>query len=162
MKRLVIVSDTHGNEKGIEKLLPLIKENHYFIHLGDGIRDLAPALEDAGKKTYFCKGNCDFTYSVPEDGVLEVEDVKIYYCHGHQYGVKQSLLSLALATKSKGCSVGLYGHTHYASIDEYDGVTLINPGSMKFSVEQGGSYCYLVVNGDKITPVIVGEKLGDR
>ncbi|MBQ7369406.1 MAG: metallophosphoesterase [Clostridia bacterium] len=157
MKRLIIVSDTHGNVKGVEKLLPLIKENHYFLHLGDGIRDLAPALEVASKKTYFCKGNCDFIGSVPEDGILEIEGVRIYYCHGHQYGVKQSLLSLALATKSRGCTVALYGHTHLPAIDEWEGVTLINPGSMKFSAGEGGSYCYLVVNGEKITPVIVGE-----
>lgn len=157
MKRIIVVSDTHGNAKGVEKMLPLIEENHYFIHLGDGISDLRAALEKADKKTYFCRGNCDFFASVPDEGELEVEGVKIFYCHGHKYGVKSGLGVLAREAKKRGCAVALYGHTHIAKITEIDGVTLINPGSMRFSFDEGGSYCYLVVNGDKITPVLVGE-----
>ena len=55
MKRLVIVSDSHGNAKGLEKLLPLIEENHYFVFLGDGIADLGKVLEQADKQTVFCR-----------------------------------------------------------------------------------------------------------
>lgn len=159
MKRLVIVSDSHGNVKGLEKLLPLIEENHYFVFLGDGIADLGKVLEQADKKTVFCRGNCDFFARVDEDGVLEVENIKIFYCHGHKYGVKLGLNKLARVTKEKGCQIALYGHTHNAKITEMDGVTLINPGSLRLPVGEGGSYCYLVVNGDKITPVIVGESV---
>lgn len=159
MKRLIVVSDTHGNGKGVEKLLPLIAENHYFIHLGDGLSDLRSVLENEPKKVYFCRGNCDFFTTVPEEGELEIEGVKIFYCHGHKYGVKSGLGTLAREAKRHGCNVALYGHTHIAKITEIDGVTLINPGSMRFSVGEGGSYCYLVVNGDKVTPVLVGENL---
>ena len=99
MKRLVIVSDSHGNAKALEKLLPLIEENHYFVFLGDGIADLGKVLEQADKKTVFCRGNCDFFARVDEDGVLEVENIKIFYCHGHKYGVKLGLSKLARETK---------------------------------------------------------------
>jgi putative phosphoesterase len=159
MKRLVIVSDSHGNVKGLEKLLPLIEENHYFVFLGDGIADLGKVLEQADKKTVFCRGNCDFFARVDEDGGLEVENIKIFYCHGHKYGVKLGLNKLARVTKEKGCQIALYGHTHNAKITEMDGVTLINPGSLRLPIGEGGSYCYLVVNGDKFTPVIVGESV---
>ncbi len=159
MKRLVIVSDSHGNAKGLEKLLPVIQENHYFIYLGDGLADLGKVLEQADKKTVFCRGNCDFFARVDEEGVLEVENLKIFYCHGHKYGVKLGLAKLAKATKERGCQIALYGHTHNAKITEMDGVTLINPGSLRLSVGEGGSYCYLVVSGDKFTPVIVGESV---
>ena len=159
MKRLVVVSDSHGNAKGLEKLLPVIEENHYFVHLGDGIADLGAVLERAERKTVFCRGNCDFFARVDEDGVLEVENIKIFYCHGHKYGVKLGLNKLARVTKEKGCQIALYGHTHNAKITEMDGVTLINPGSLRLPVGEGGSYCYLVVNGDKFTPVIVGESV---
>ena len=159
MKRLVIVSDSHGNAKGLEKLLPVIEENHYFVHLGDGIADLVVVLERAEKKTVFCRGNCDFFARVDEEGVLEIEDVKILYCHGHKYGVKTGLGKLAQEAKNRGCKIALYGHTHIAQITEIDGVTLINPGSSRLPIGEGGSYCYLVVNGEKFTPVIVGESV---
>ena len=157
MKKLIIISDTHGNRKGVEKLLPLIAENDYLIHLGDGVGDLSSVWNEYPDKVYECAGNCDFFSSLPQDGELEIEGCKIYFCHGHKYGVKSGLGHLALEAKKRGCNVALYGHTHLGKITEIDGVTLINPGTLKRSVGEGGSYCYLVINQDKITPVLVGE-----
>jgi putative phosphoesterase len=159
MKRLIAVSDSHGNAKAIEKLFPLIKENHYFVHLGDGLSDISKVLEEFSKKAYFCKGNCDFYTGVSDEGILEIENVKIFYCHGHRYGVKGGLSALAQRAKALDCKLALYGHTHQAGITEIDGVTLVNPGSLKYAYGEGGSYAYIVVNGDKITAVIVGESI---
>jgi predicted phosphodiesterase len=44
-----------------------------------------------------------------------------------------------------------------AGVTEIDGVTLINPGSLKYAHDEGGSYAYIVVNGESVTSVIVGE-----
>ena len=158
MKTVIIVSDSHGNSKELEKLNGRIAENDYFIHLGDGAMDARNILNDYPEKTYLCAGNCDFFSPLPEDGELEVEGVKIYFCHGHHYGVKTQLTKLALEAKRRGCDIALYGHTHVADITEVEGVTLINPGSLRYSMGKGGSYCYLVINKDKATPVIVGER----
>ncbi|MBR2341401.1 MAG: metallophosphoesterase [Clostridia bacterium] len=160
MKRLIAVSDSHGNAKAVEKLLPLIKENHYFVHLGDGLSDLRAVLDECAKKTYFCSGNCDFYSGVSDEGILEIEKVKIFYCHGHGYGVKGGLSALAKKAKECGCQLALYGHTHRAGVCEIDGVTLVNPGSLRYPFGEGGSYAYIVINGEKITAVIVGESVG--
>ena len=160
MKRLIVVSDSHGNAKSVEQLLPLIRENHYFLHLGDGLSDISAVLSECPKKTYFCLGNCDFYGGVADEGILEVEDVKIFYCHGHKYGVKSGLGILAKRAKELGCSLALYGHTHQAQVVEIDGVTLVNPGSLRYPVGEGGSYAYIVINGEKITAVVVGESVG--
>ena len=159
MKKIIILSDSHGNVKGVNELLSLAMENDYVIHLGDGVADIRELRDACPDKVYFCAGNCDFFSGYPTDGVLEIEGVRIFYCHGHQYGVKQELLSLALAAKSRGCDVALYGHTHEANITEWNGVTLINPGTLRYGVGKGGSYCYLVVHQGKATPVIVGDGL---
>ena len=160
MKRLIVVSDSHGNAKSVEQLLPLIRENHCFLHLGDGLSDIGAVLSECPKKTHFCSGNCDFYGGVADEGILEVEDVKIFYCHGHKYGVKSGLGILAKRAKELGCSLALYGHTHQAQVVEIDGVTLVNPGSLRYPVGEGGSYAYIVVNGEKITAVVVGESVG--
>lgn len=159
MKKLIIISDTHGSRKGIEKLKPLIAENDYVIHLGDGAGDMREITELYPDKVYLCAGNCDFFSPLPDEGTLDVEYVKILYCHGHRYGVKRDLDQLAREAKKRGCDIALYGHTHNALITEIDGVTLINPGTLRHAAGEGGSYCYLVINKDKITPVIVGEKM---
>ena len=157
MKKLIVISDTHGSRKGIEELMPLIAENDYVIHLGDGALDMREAMEQYPDKVYFCAGNCDFFSSIPDEGILEVEQVKILYCHGHKYGVKNHLYSLAKAAQEKGCDIALYGHTHQPLITEIEGVILINPGTLRYPAGKGGSYCYLVVEKKKPTAVIVGE-----
>ena len=158
MKRLIVLSDTHGNAKGVMELFPRIAENDYVIHLGDGATDMREVRSEYPDKVYACRGNCDMFYPLPEDGELEVEGVKIYFCHGHNYGVKSNLYALSEEAKRRDCQIALYGHTHVPSIMEVNGVTLINPGSMRYSIGKGGSYCYLVVNKEKFTPVIVGEQ----
>lgn len=157
MKKLIVISDTHGNYKGVEKLLPLIAENDYVVHLGDGATDMRAVWSSYPDKVYECAGNCDFFSGIPEEGELEIEQLKIFYCHGHKYRVKSELGLLAREAKRRGADIALYGHTHQALITELDGVTLINPGSLRKSVGEGGSYCYLVINKDKATPVIVGD-----
>lgn len=158
MKKLIILSDTHGNGNAVAELLPLIAENDCVIHLGDGAGDMREIRSLYPDKVYAVGGNCDFSTALPQEGELEIEQVKIFYCHGHRYGVKEDREKLAAEAKRRGCDIALYGHTHIAMIDETDGVTLINPGSLRYPVGKGGSYCYLVVNKDKATPVIVGER----
>ncbi len=159
MKKLIILSDTHGNKKGLEGVRPLIFENDYLIHLGDGAGDLRELVKEYPEKVYRCAGNCDFFSSLPDEGILEVEQVRIFYCHGHKYGVKRDLYALVEAAKSRDCDIALYGHTHCADIRKMDGVTLINPGTLSLSPDRGGSYCYLVIHKKEVTPVIVGETL---
>ena len=158
MKKLVVISDTHGNLQGVETLLPIIAENDYVLHLGDGARDMSAAWKACPDKVYVCAGNCDLFSPLPTEGELEVEDVKIFYCHGHAYGVRSERLSLALEAKRRGCRLALYGHTHLPRIEEIEGVTLVNPGSLRKNVGEGGSYCYIVIHKDKITPVLVGDQ----
>lgn len=157
MKTIVVLSDTHGSKKGIEALLPIIKENDYVVHLGDGATEFGVLLEANPKGFYFCSGNCDFWEDCPKEGILAVEGIKIFYCHGHKYGVKTGLERLASRAKSLGCSVALYGHTHLARVDEIEGITLVCPGSLRAPKDKGGSYAYIVVAGEKVTTALVGE-----
>ncbi len=159
MTKLIVVSDTHGSSKGLDKLRPIIAENDIVVHLGDGAGDMRSITADYPEKAYVCAGNCDFFSPYPTEGVLEVEWLKILYCHGHKYGVKQNLYRLYEEAKARGCQIALYGHTHNAMITEIDGVTLINPGSFRFPTGEGGSYAYIVINKDKFTSVIVGESV---
>lgn len=157
MKTLIILSDTHGNRNVAEQLSILAAENDYIVHLGDGAGDMKVLRNLYPEKVYACVGNCDLYAPLPEEDILEIERVRIFYCHGHRYGVKKDLENLASAAKARGCQIALYGHTHLAKISVIDGVTLINPGTMRFAPGKGGSYCYLVVNKDTYTPVIVGD-----
>lgn len=153
MKTAVVISDTHGNRSFSESLDAIFAESDYIIHLGDTSADGREISKKYPVKTIAINGNCELFNLGDNERVLEIEGVKILACHGHRYGVKQSLLKLAARAKELGCAVALYGHTHEAREDEIDGVTLLNPGTgSRYSQK---SYIYLIINGVKAVHKIV-------
>ena len=150
MKTAVILSDTHGNFSAIDKLLPIMNEANFVIHLGDHDSDILSYRKELKDKIVSVKGNCD---GGSDEQILNVEGVKILITHGNLYGVKQSLYKLTLRAKELGVSAVFYGHTHQAQIDFIDGIQFVNPGAMTRFSEK--SYCYAVFYGGKLTAKIV-------
>lgn len=150
MKKIIAISDTHGNFSALEKLLPKMLENDYVFHLGDHERDILQYRKELGQKIYSVKGNCD---GGGEDVILQVEGLKILLTHGDRYSVKRSNFNLLLRAKELGADVVFYGHTHTPLIETVDGITLINPGCMTRFSEN--TYCYAVIYKGKITAKIV-------
>lgn len=146
MKRIVILSDTHGNYAGIEKLLPIINENDFLFHLGDHDFDLKAFEREIKAKIYSVKGNCD---GGGDDLLLEIDGVKILLTHGDRYGVKSSLYKLTLRAKELGVKAVFYGHTHVSNVEEIDGVVYFNPGSLSRYGES--FYGYVVIYDGKIS-----------
>ena len=149
MKKLLILSDTHGNISGLEKLKEIMAESDYIIHLGDHQKDIK-LYREFDNKIYSVLGNCD---GCGPDKIIEIEDLKILLTHGDKHRVKSGLLNLFLHAKEVGVNVVLFGHTHSSLIEEKDGVTFINPGAL--GGFWGKSYCYAVVHKNKITAKIV-------
>ena len=105
-----------------------MKESDYIFHLGDYQSDIALFSREFGDKIHSVKGNCDMGGG---DEILDIEGVKIMITHGNEYGVKNGLTRLNFKAKEVGASVVFYGHTHLAKIEEFDGITFINPGTLK-------------------------------
>lgn len=153
MKKIAVVSDTHGNRRDIEKLFPIFDEADIIIHLGDTSQDGNFIRASFPSKSVLLNGNCDL-YKLGEDEVtLDIEGVKVFACHGHLYSVKRSTERLVYRARELGCAVALYGHTHSADESEISGVLAINPGTLSRYSKK--SYCYLVINGEKAVPKIV-------
>lgn len=147
MKKIAVVSDTHGNVAAIEKLFPIFAESDIIIHLGDTSSDGQIIRRNFPDKTYLLNGNCDFSKLGEDELILEVEDIKIFACHGDKYGVKRGYDNIAYKAEQEGCKVALFGHTHAPIEKTAGGITLFNPGTL----HRYGTctYLYLVVTGDK-------------
>ncbi len=153
MKTIVVLSDTHRNLAPLEKIHGVLSECDLILHLGDLASDAAGLLREWPEKTYVLAGNNDF-FGGERELVLDVEDRRIFACHGHLYGVRTGTERLAAAARERGCDIALYGHTHEAETHEEGGVLVANPGCMtRFSPRQ--TYCYLVVAGKKAVATIV-------
>lgn len=153
MTTILIFSDTHGMPIP-QRILSVADESDRVIFLGDGITALGDLLFK--KNLHIVLGNGDYPYSgVKREEVLQIDGVKIFICHGNAYHVKTDLLPLALRARELGCSHVFYGHTHAAAIDEYDGVTLICPGSPTCPHGAAATYAYAVAHDGKLTCKIV-------
>lgn len=153
MKKIVVVSDSHGNRQALDNLDNIFAESDMIIHLGDTSSDGRYVLNKYPDKTVVINGNCDIFSVGEKEKIINIENISIFACHGHAYSVKSTLTRLAARANSLGCRIALYGHTHEAREEIFKGVTLLNPGTL--SRYSQNSYLYLVVNGDKFTQKIV-------
>jgi len=104
----------------------------YVLHLGDMCEDCHRLEDMFPRKLIVCvKGNNDyFDKSYPLERCFELGGKRIFMCHGHKYNVKSSLISLVYRAKEQGADIVLYGHTHLPHKEDYDGMLIINPGTV--------------------------------
>ncbi len=131
--KILVMSDSHGNLKGVEKALKKLGSNaDVVVHCGDGTRGEALWLkENCGDKKVVCvRGNCDFTGDMKDEEYFEVCGKKIMATHGHLYGVKYGLERLSYKAEEEGASLVFFGHTHIPTDERIGAARLINPGSL--------------------------------
>lgn len=128
--KVLVLSDSHGN---ISNMLQAVEREtpRMILHLGDCWRD-GERLHDRYPDLPFeqVPGNCDFRAFQPAEQVLSLGDKRVLMCHGHTYGVKQSLTAAGSAAKEKDLDLFLFGHTHKPLVDRRGKTLFLNPGSI--------------------------------
>ena len=101
--RILVVSDTHGNDSSLRRAILAQPKAEVVIHLGDGEEELLRAKRAFPEKMFLAvRGNCDFGSDLPLTGEFTAQGVKIFYTHGHYYGVKSGLYTFACAARERG------------------------------------------------------------
>jgi hypothetical protein len=144
-----VISDTHG------LLVPaVIKALHgvdLIIHAGDvgntGIMDelksIAPVVA--------VRGNMDMSEDLrelPETEAIQVGDAFLYIIH--------DINSLDIAPSESDFNAVIFGHLHYPSVMEHNGVLFVNPGSASQPRQNSSmSLALLHIRGTSIKTQIV-------
>ena len=128
--KILVLSDSHGSLSNMERAVEQAAPRMIF-HLGDCWRD-GERLHQRfpGIPFHQVPGNCDFRPEEPAERLVFVEDKRILLCHGHTYGVKQSLLSAGFAAEEQSLDLFLFGHTHRPLVDRRGKTLFVNPGSI--------------------------------
>lgn len=135
MKKILVMSDSHGNEAGIKRALKLAGDVDVVAHLGDLERD-TKCIKN--RTVYSVRGNCDISSNQASKRLITIEGKKILIVHGHKQRVKLGLLNLAFYAREKEADIVLFGHTHIPT-EQYDGTVLMyNPGSLSGSRQTYG------------------------
>ncbi len=144
--RILIVSDTHGDETGLREAIAGTFPIDAAIHLGDSEKDPDFMQSLFPCPLYLVSGNCDRVRHLPLTLVKEFDGVRMLIAHGHSYFAGVTLDRLKKAAKENGCSVAMYGHTHIPVIDESDpALTVLNPGSLSYPRQPGNKKSYILM-----------------
>ena len=132
--KILIVSDTHGHEENLERVVEKVGKIDCLLHLGD--------VE--GQEDYN-----DFFSELPREIVVTIGDYRILMTHGHYYGVSVETSMLKEEALARGCNVALYGHTHRPDLEIESEITVLNPGSLSYPRQHGRKPSYAIMEIDE-------------
>ncbi|MCH4284681.1 MULTISPECIES: metallophosphoesterase family protein [Bacillota] len=163
--KILLISDTHGELENTRKLIHKHKDVDLKIDLGD----IGFALKELDGFVVV-KGNHDKALKLPIERIVEVENHRILCVHGDIFeaDVMEEVFSLMIDekedimqvcmdvlyhhiadyAKKKQCDIVFFGHTHIRVWEIYDGITIVNPGSLLFGMD-GNDKSYAIVNVTK-------------
>ncbi len=132
--KAVIFSDSHRSFNPMMKAIEKEEDVNMIIHAGDVLADVEDLqIMYPQKNIVFVKGNNDiWDRTAAEDRFFEVEGVKIFLTHGHNYGVKYSPAKVMQKGRELGADLCIFGHTHRVYNEKVGDITVFNPGSAVF------------------------------
>ena len=144
--KILVVSDTHGRDEKLERVVEQEQPFDYLIHCGDveGRELFIEALADC--PCTIVAGNNDFFSDLLREDEIVLEGHKIMVTHGHNYGVSMDLYGISEEAAARECEIVLFGHTHKPVIEKKNGVLVINPGSVSFPRQEGRKPSYAILN----------------
>ncbi|MFV0395808.1 MAG: metallophosphoesterase family protein [Coprobacillaceae bacterium] len=146
MKKIVVMSDNHGQHEMIKMIRNQESDADFFVHCGD-----TEAKSDILKGWIAVKGNNDWMSDLNEEEIFNVDETGVFVCHGHRlpfFDRDEVIIEILRKTK---CQILLCGHTHVPEHTIIDGYHIINPGST--SLPRRGSakgYCVIYVDNGNI------------
>ena len=145
---VLVLSDSHGDVEAMARAVELTTPD-LIVHLGDCWRD-AEQLRMLFPRIPMeqVPGNCDFRPGEAAEKLLFWGDLRVLLCHGHTYGVKNSLTSAGFAAQEKELDLFLFGHTHHPLCDWRGKTTFFNPGSIGKGLHP--TYGVIRIEGGKV------------
>ena len=131
MKKLLVVSDTHGNTQVFQKIIQGEPEAEALIFLGDCAEDVEYVKAHIRRRlpAYVVRGNCDIDSPYPAEGLAAFEGTLIFYTHGHLYDARGGPSKLSEVAAQRGADCALCGHTHVPDEFRAGPIPVFNPGS---------------------------------
>lgn len=140
MKRIAILSDTHGLLR--DEVKEELKHSDIILHAGDiNTQAIVDELKSYGT-LYVVRGNNDkeWANNMPEQLNVTIEGLRFFIIHNKK----------EIPKDLKEVDVIVYGHSHKYDVNEESGVLMLNPGSCgkrRFGLEI--TMCRMIVEDGK-------------
>ena len=142
MTKIVVVSDSHGDNQILKDVASKHNDADVFLHLGD-----SETYESEIYPFITIKGNNDYLIN-DEVKVLAIAGDRFYLTHGHRNYLDDN--NMVRIAKKNECDFFLFGHTHRPYYKVIDNIYLINPGSLSYPRSSyGRTYGIIIIGDDK-------------
>ncbi len=142
--KILVFSDSHGRDEWMRDAMSHFPSADAYIHLGDGTAEFLALQSEfpavaflavlGNGEGYFPSRRQAFN-GIREEETVTLDGIKIFFTHGHRYGVKGGESNLAYRAMELEADLALFGHTHqpfHSTVEKADGkkLHLLNPGSI--------------------------------
>lgn len=136
--KILLISDTHGNNDVIDILPVMYPDMDIYLHLGDSESDEYSLMPFRS-----VMGNRDFYPNFPENLLIPTPYGNLFACH-YPF-VRDDFL------KEKQVKIFVHGHTHRRRFIKEGDMYIINPGAITFPRDQFElSYAILTIERDDV------------
>ncbi|MBR4529636.1 MAG: metallophosphoesterase [Lachnospiraceae bacterium] len=155
--KIVILSDTHGDNRVIDRVIEKEAPFDHLIHCGDAEVSLDKyAAEDNPYRFHAVRGNCDYG-GLPDILNERILFYNVLITHGHRENVRYGVHDLLEIGLRNRADIILFGHTHVPEFGEEGGILYINPGSLTYprGERREKTYAVLTLTEDYDRDVVI-------
>ena len=141
MKRIGIISDTHGYLDTIDLVLDATMDQNIdmWLHAGDYGDDARYMQTRINVPVYAVRGNNDRVQPLePKEQLIPLEDTYIYMTHGHEVSYCKRAQELIHIGNAMGARLIVSGHSHHHGEVRVRDAVFVNPGSISLARDRSG------------------------
>ena len=146
--KILIVSDTHRYNANYLKVVEKTGPLDMVVHCGDVEGSELVISQAAGCPVEMVQGNNDFFSELPREKEFMVGQYKVWLTHGHNYYIAMNSDVIKQEAKAREVDIVMCGHTHKPVVDIGSGLTLINPGSIRYPRQDNRKPSYIIMEID--------------
>ena len=151
--KILIVSDTHRRDGNLQTVIEKTAPFDMLIHLGDaeGSEDRIETWcreQNENCQVHMILGNNDFFSNLEREKEISIGDYRAFLTHGHFYSVSVGTERLADEARDRKVQIAMFGHTHKPCLDIRSDLTILNPGSLSFPLQDGRKPSYMIMELD--------------
>jgi len=147
--KILIISDTHGNEQNLKKVLNKTGFIDRLIHLGDVEGGEEHIRSMAGVPVNIVAGNNDFYTNLPQEEIIQLGNYRVMLTHGHHYQVYMGIERIYKEARQQNADIVMFGHTHCPCLVQKNGIWILNPGSLSLPRQEGRKPSYMIMEIDR-------------
>ena len=143
MKRIIVLSDTHGNQRLLRKPFELEADYDMIMHLGDNYEDMQENF-DLYEDAILLRVPGIFHPRYKDQSLPAIVHTEV---EGWEIGLVHHLVDYY--KQPHRADVVLYGHTHHSEIERNPNTVFANPGHLKSEFDRNREPSYMVI---ELTP----------